>query len=71
MNKLLRLLLLSTAVVGCASVIKVADTLKTDALSYQTLSTIKDKEIIEFEGGDTLPEGTSISYTVARSYLND
>ena len=71
MNKLLRLLLLSTAVVGCASVIKVADTLKTDALSYQTLSTIKDKEIIEFEGGDTLPEGTSISYNVARSYLND
>lgn len=71
MKKYFRLLLLSSAVLGCLGLIKTTDPIKSDALSYQTLSSIKDKEIIEFEGGDTLPEGTTISYNGARSYLND
>lgn len=71
MKKYFRLLLLSGAVIGCFGLIKTTDAIKSDALSYQTLSSIKDKEVIEFEGGDALPEGTTISYNIARSYLND
>ncbi len=75
MNKYFKLLLVGSVVFTATSLIlglKNKEAIESNALSYKTLSELKDKEIIEFEGGDTLPSGTSITYTGnAKSYLSD
>lgn len=74
MKKYLKHLLVATLAVTGSSLFLLCrnSNVEANALSYDSLQSISNKEVIEFEGGDTLPSGTTVTYTGnAKSYLND